>query len=552
MMRRALPTLLFLFFCVTLLHWYAGTFHSEFGRYQDEGMHYITGLLVHDFIASGHWTHPMAFAKEYYVHFPKVGLGQWPPLFYVIQTAWTLVFGVSRQSVLFLMVVLTAILAFLVYRDAEPLWGKFFALLAALLLIAAPLTQAHTAMVMAEIPLAIFSFLAVLAWIRLLERGQGRDAFWFAAWTTAALMTKGNAWAILPVVPVTILLTRRFEVLRNRNFWWAVGAVLLISVPYNWFTLRITSQGWDTVSLPGFNYLALSLAKHIGFVIGILGLPLSCLAAAGVVDRAILPLLRRKSSIYWIVMAAYGAGIIVFHTLVPTSIEPRKVYQIVPVVCLFVIAGADTVARRLSPRFSDSAVRLGLAAAIVLIFFSTSFHLLRPFVPGFSTAVEMLIARPDTRGAAILISSNPYMQDAEAAIISEWASRERKAGTYLVRATKLLDRPARNENGDADYELIYRSDEDMLRALDNVPISYIILHTTTTSRPYHHHAIMQRLLAGHPEEWEKIYESRRVLEHPHLVEIYRCRRDLNGVPVHFTVDLSRKIGSSLDSDSEMK
>src|ERR1051325_9100792 len=107
MMRRALPTLVFLFLCVTLLHWYAGTFHSEFGRYQDEGMHYITGLLVHDFVASGHWTHPMAFAKEYYVHFPKVGLGQWPPLFYVIQTAWTLVFGVSRQSVLFLMVVLT-------------------------------------------------------------------------------------------------------------------------------------------------------------------------------------------------------------------------------------------------------------------------------------------------------------------------------------------------------------------------------------------------------------------------------------------------------------
>src|SRR5437868_4364758 len=177
-MRRALPIFVFLLAFGFLLHWRAGTFHSEFGRYQDEGMHYITGLMIHDFLLSGDWKHPMAFAKDYYLHLPKVGLGQWPPMFHLLQTGWTLAFGVSRQSLLFLMVALTAILAFLVYREAAPLWGKIYALLAALLLIAAPLTQAHTAMVMAEIPLAILSLLAVLAWIRLLEWGRGRDAFW--------------------------------------------------------------------------------------------------------------------------------------------------------------------------------------------------------------------------------------------------------------------------------------------------------------------------------------------------------------------------------------
>jgi hypothetical protein len=546
-MRRALPIFLFLLAFAFLLHWRAGTFHSEFGRYQDEGMHYITGLMVHDFLLSGEWTHPMAFAKDYYLHFPKVGLGQWPPLFYLIQTGWTVFCGVSRQSLLCLMVVLTAILAFLVYREANPLWGKLYALLAALLLIAAPLTQAHTAMVMAEIPLAILSFLAVLAWIRLLESGQGRDAFWFAAWTTAALMTKGNAWSILPVLPATILLTRRFAILRSRNFWLALGTVLLICVPYNWFTLRIVSQAMDTVSFPGFGYIFRSLVKHVGFVIGILGAPLSCFAAVGVIDRAILPLLRRKVPVYWIAMAAYGASVIAFHAVVPTSVEARKIYQIVPVVCLFVIAGADAVARRLSARFSEGAVRLGIAAAIVLIFVFTGFYFLPPFVPGFSAAVEKLIAQPDTRGAAILISSNPYMEDAEAAIISEWASRERKAGTYLVRATKLLDRPGWNELGEPDYLVNYSSDEELQRALDEVPISYVILHITTTSHPYRHHAVLQHFLGSHPGEWEKIYESRRVLEQPHEIEMYRRRRDLQGVPVHLTIDLSRKIGSSVET-----
>ena len=546
-MRRALPIFLFLLAFAFLLHWRAGTFHSEFGRYQDEGMHYITGLMVHDFLLSGEWTHPMAFAKDYYLHFPKVGLGQWPPMFYLVQSGWTLFFGVSRQSLLCLMVFLTAILAFLVYREANPLWGQLYALLAAVLLIAAPLTQAHTAMVMAEILLAILSFLAVLAWIRLLETGNRKDAFWFAAWTTAALMTKGNAWSILPVVPATILLTRRFAILRSRNFWLALGSVLLICVPYNWFTLRIVSQAMDTVAFPGFGYIAVSFVKHAGFVIGILGAPLSCLAAVGVIDRAILPLVRRKAPVYWIAMAAFGASVIAFHAVIPTSIESRKIYQIVPVVCLFVIAGADAVARRLSARFSGSAVRLGIAAAIVLIFVFTEFYFLPPFVPGFSAAVEKLIARPDTRGAAILISSNPFMEDAEAAIISEWASRERKAGTYLVRATKLLDRPGRNELGEPDYLVAYGSDEELQRALDEVPISYVILHITTTRHPYRHHAVLQHFLDSHPGDWEKIYESRRVLEQPHEIEIYRRRRDLQGVPVHLTIDLSRKIGSSVET-----
>jgi hypothetical protein len=546
-MRRALPIFLFLLAFAFLLHWRAGTFHSEFGRYQDEGMHYITGLMVHDFLLSGEWMHPMAFAKDYYLHFPKVGLGQWPPMFYLVQTGWTLFFGVSRQSLLCLMVFLTAILAFLVYREANPLWGKAYALLAAVLLIAAPLTQAHTAMVMAEILLAILSFLAVLAWIRLLESGNGRDAFWFAAWTTAALMTKGNAWSILPVLPATILLTRRFAILRSRSFWLALGAVLLICIPYNLLTLRITSQGWNAVSFLGVGYLGRSLIHHVGFVIGILGAPLSCLAAVGVIDRTVVPLLRRKVPVYWIAMAAYGASVIAFHTLVPTSIEPRKVYQLVPVTCLFLIPGADAVARRLSARFSVGAVRLGMAVAIVLIFVFTGFSLLPAFVPGFSAAVEKLIARPDTRGAAILISSNPFMEDAEAAIISEWASRERKAGTYLVRATKLLDRPGRNEQGEPDYLVAYSSDEELQRALDEVPISYVMVHITTTGRPYRHHAVLQHLLDSHPGEWEKIYESRRVLEQPHEIEIYRRRRDLQGVPVHLTIDLSRKIGSSVET-----
>ena len=34
------------FLIAVLLHWHAGSFQGEFGRYQDEGMHYITGEAI--------------------------------------------------------------------------------------------------------------------------------------------------------------------------------------------------------------------------------------------------------------------------------------------------------------------------------------------------------------------------------------------------------------------------------------------------------------------------------------------------------------------------
>jgi len=550
--RRTLPILVFLFVCGVLLHWYAGTFHSEFGRYQDEGMHYVTGLLVRDFIASGHWTHPMVFAKEYYMHFPKVGLGNWPPGFPLLQSAWTFLFGVSRQALLFFMIFLLAFLALTVYRAATEQFGTLYAVFGALLVVALPLSQAQAAMVMAEIPLALFSLLAVLAYIRFLEADRMRDAVWFALWTFCAIMTKGNGWAVLTVVPVLPLAGARMRIWRSSRFWLALVLIAALCVPYTLVTMSIVRNGWNTKSLPDLGYILLSLWVHTWMVIQAFGVPVMLVAIVGLVDRALLPRFRGKINLFWLGMAAYGACVVVFHGLVPTSIEPRKIYQIIPVICLFVIVGMDAMARRLQARTSLPNIRYGVAVFTAILFLTTNFYFLKPFRPGFAAAVENLIARPDTRGAAILISSNPYMQDAEAAIISEWAARERKAGTYLVRATKLLDRPARNEDGEAAYEVIYRSDEDGLRALDEVPIAYVIMHTTTTERPYQHHALIERLLAGHPDQWENIYESRRVLEQSHDIKIYRRRRDLRGIPVHFSMDLSDKIGSSVEAKPEMK
>jgi 4-amino-4-deoxy-L-arabinose transferase-like glycosyltransferase len=102
----------------------------------------------------------MRFAENYYLHYPKVAIGHWPPVFYLIQGMWTLLFSTSRASVMVFVAVLAALIALTLYRILEAEFGGLLALAAGLVFLAISTVQAQTGMVMADIPVALFSLLA--------------------------------------------------------------------------------------------------------------------------------------------------------------------------------------------------------------------------------------------------------------------------------------------------------------------------------------------------------------------------------------------------------
>ena len=83
----------FCFSLAALLSWFAGAFQAEFGGYPDEPAHYVTGLMIHDYIAGWFPATPLRFAENYYLHYPKVAFGHWPPVFHFLQAIWMLLFG---------------------------------------------------------------------------------------------------------------------------------------------------------------------------------------------------------------------------------------------------------------------------------------------------------------------------------------------------------------------------------------------------------------------------------------------------------------------------
>src|SRR5438270_4779534 len=56
-----------LFFAmIMVLQWTGGAYHNEFAGYPDEGAHYITGLMIHDFVARHSISSAKQFAENYY------------------------------------------------------------------------------------------------------------------------------------------------------------------------------------------------------------------------------------------------------------------------------------------------------------------------------------------------------------------------------------------------------------------------------------------------------------------------------------------------------
>ena len=69
---------------------YGGAYQAEYDGHPDEAAHFVSSLLVRDYIGQWPWPDPLPWAIQYYIHYPKVAIGHWPPGYYIIQAGWWL------------------------------------------------------------------------------------------------------------------------------------------------------------------------------------------------------------------------------------------------------------------------------------------------------------------------------------------------------------------------------------------------------------------------------------------------------------------------------
>ena len=231
-----------------LLQTAGGAYQSGFGGHPDEPAHLITALMVSDFLASVDYRHPWQFAVQYYLHYPKVAIGHWPPALYVTAGIWFLIFGASRATALLFIAVIAAATGTLLYCTGKHLIGRWAGGLAALLFLASPLVQEASARFMTEHLVTLAMLVSSLWFARFARTERVGDGLGFGTAAALAILTHGSGWALALIPGLTIALTRKWHLLRRPGLWLAALPVLATCVPWYVFTLRTLEKSRSTAT----------------------------------------------------------------------------------------------------------------------------------------------------------------------------------------------------------------------------------------------------------------------------------------------------------------
>ncbi|MBI1357222.1 MAG: hypothetical protein GC160_23015 [Acidobacteria bacterium] len=516
-----------------------GAWEREFGFHPDESAHYVTGVMVSEYIRDGAPTSPLRFAEQYYIRYPRLAIGHWPPLFPATLGGWFLLFGPGRGSVFTLMALLgaaTATLLYLLVRRGASAWLAAGAVVW-WILFQAP-TQILTSSVMTEVPLTLCCLAAVLAYISYLERPGLGSALLFGLAAAAALLIKGLGIVLAFLPPLGVLACGRLSLLKRWDFWLPAGVVLLLAGP--WYLL----QGSLIPTAFGSPMHRLTLTRLVdsseraGFVVNLLGPAATIVAALALAAVFLGPALRGRCSPMVAVIGAYAVASLFLHVALPESAEPRHLFHLTPVFIAVVALAAGALAERL-PAWTAPPARFALA---LLALGRLAWPHDWPQKPDFALIdlAERLAADHSLDGSVFLVSSNGT---AEGAFIAEAARLAPDPRWFVLRATKSLAWV--NWRGGGYYEPYFETAESLEEYLESQPVAVLVLERGQFE-DLAHDALLRGAIEEHPERWRRIAEASSSNQ-PFQVFAYRSTAPDVRPRGPIRVDMSRRLGHALEA-----
>lgn len=480
-----------------LLQWGAGCYRTELSGYPDEPAHLITGLMIHDYIISGKGTSPLHFAENYYLHYPKVGFGMWPPLFHLTEATWFLIAPPSKASAFALQALIIGLLAASLGMLAVNRFGWLIGISAGAAFIALPNVQGFTAMIMADNLMALLGFWAMMAFVAYLGNGRIRTAILFGALMGLALMTKSNAAALAIMPVVALILLRDYRRIVSRAMILAAITAAAIAVPWELLVIRLWTSTVPSNSY-SVQYLLHMLVTHVRMYVSNPGPVIFALAAVGVVVKVILPYRRRSIEPLW----AAAAGLIVALFLfgfAPLPAEPRYHVASWAAMTLFAAAGASWIAGlSWAPSLSQRWKIAIVTAVAAVVYLATTFSVPSRRSFGFIDTAKAVVGNPAYRDAVILVSSENF---GEGMFITEVALREPRPSHYVLRASKMLSRSRWDLN---DYQLLYPTPQAMSDFLKSIPVRLLVIDNTPGPVNTPDHQILKTMVKQYSQDWKLV------------------------------------------------
>lgn len=459
-----------------------GAYQADIGADPDEPAHAVTSLMVRDYLVCGllHGEHPMHFAQRYYDHFPKVALGHYPPGFYLLAGLWLLP-RATPDALMVFMALLAAVFATTSVAAAYRCGlSKASALVVGLWVLILPITQNLTALVMSDLLLGSLCLLATMAFASFLDRPTAGSSLGFGILAAAAILTKASAVA-LALVPLSILIMRRWSLMKNWRLWLAPLPVLFTALPWTLMTMKITEEGMQSKSVAEYLPEALVFyAKAAGYSFGWLIL----LAALVSMVRSVPFVWKRdgKPNALMITMATFSVILLALYHISPTGLSSRYLLPIVPPM-LIAAAFSFRELRKVWTNKPAAEFGIGIGAALSFVFIFPEHH---KVASGFGEVAADLTAK--AKGGMVLVSSDPR---GEGSLIAEMAflipDRCQSPWT-IVRASKFM---ATSDWSGRGYKTAFASREEFVAALQRDGVQWIV-QDNGIPRPYrfeHHQQV---------------------------------------------------------------
>lgn len=463
-----------LWMLAALLQWKAGAFAAEFSSNPDESAHYVTGLMIRDYIASGHFTSPMRYAEQYYAHYPKVAFGMWPPFFHIVEAIWTLVFSPGKVSVLSLMALIAAVTGSSIYYLLSRKHGRQLAFAGAALFVLAPLVQVSTSAVMADSLVALLDLWAMIWLVRYLEGERTRDAVLFGVFTALSMATKANGVALVLLPVLAVPLTRSWHLVRVRGLYYAAAIVMVFGAPWvvlsYWLIER--SMGGEAVTVVVIAGTALAYVQTLWAALGGI-LSLFCIVGMA---GFLMEWWRSRTDFTLAGSFALLFSVWGYHSLIGNG-TGRYMISALPPALILTVAGFMWVARRIPFAVSLNTRVAALGAFTAAIFAAQSWAV--PYKPyqGFDQPAHFLLTTPEFAAGNFLVVSHAR---GEGAFITEVAMHDNRPGHFVLRSTKVLS--STNWYGNI-YRERYRNSKEICEFLDRAPIDAVLLDTRPPQEP---------------------------------------------------------------------
>lgn len=323
----------------------------------DETRHVMTGGFFRDLLLDCPAPADLKDdAVRYYLQYPALGLLVWPPLLYVVEGAFMLLFGTSFLAARVLVGLFAAMACAYLFALVRRTHDTGVAVVAVLLLGLSPLVFELSHQVMLEVPALAFALAALFHVQRYLDEERGRDLVLGTLATAGTALARFDGIFRLPLYLILVAGRGKLRMLLRGSVLAAVAVALLLVLPYYLFAASQVGGAHYLAATSGTSAGNLGFLAPQNFVYYPRCVPaqIGWFAVPPALVGVVVSLHRDRRATAWPYFALVLATYLTFTPL--AEVESRHAICWVPALAVFAAEGCRVVAGWLRPPLAHYAV----------------------------------------------------------------------------------------------------------------------------------------------------------------------------------------------------